>query len=156
MKSLLPVLTGLCCLLQSGLLPAEVNLHVGDPWVREAPPSASVLAAYMTLHNPGPTPVEITSISSPDFARGELHRTVVEDGVARMLPVGQLVIPASDQATLEPGGMHLMLYEPRRVLRAGDSVTLIIEGSDDLLLTFPAAVKRDGSDTGHHHHHHQH
>jgi periplasmic copper chaperone A len=144
----------LLLLLGPALVTADTTLTVEEPWIREAPPTASVMAGYMTLLNAGDTPVTVTAISSPDFKAAEIHRTVVEDGVARMLPVSQLVIPANSPVKLEPGGLHLMLFEPQRPLPAGETATLIIHDSNDSKVTATATViRKTGEDHSHHQHH---
>ena len=147
-------LTALLLLAGSSLaIAADVTFTVGEPWIREAPPTANVMAGYMTLVNASDTTITVTSISSPDFEAAEIHRTVVEAGVARMLPVSQLDIPANSQLKLEPGGLHLMLFEPQRPLREGATTTLIIHRSNGSKVTVTAPViRKTGEDHSHHHH----
>ena len=146
-------LTVLLLLLGPSLVTAEVTLEVSEPWIREAPPTARVMAGYMTLINAGDTPITITSVSSPDFKGAEVHRTVIEDGVARMQPVSQLQIPANSPLMLEPGGLHLMLFDPQRPLPEGETVSLIIHRSNGSQVTAIAPVVREtGEDHSHHHH----
>lgn len=131
---------------------ADATFTVVEPWIREAPPTARVMAGYLVLSNAGDTPVTVTSISSPDFEAAEIHRTVVKEGVARMLPVTQLDIPANSQLKLEPGGLHLMLFEPQRPLLEGATVTLIIHRSNGSKITATAPViRKTGVDHSHHH-----
>ena len=132
---------------------AGAAVDVEAPWVREAPPASTVLAAYMVLKNTADTPRTITRIDSPDFRDAQIHRTVVEDGVAKMLPVEQLQLPASGSVTLEPGGLHLMLFDPQRPLRDGDSIILIIHASDGDSVTVHAPVVRKTGGHDHSHHH---
>lgn len=132
---------------------AGPTMDLSDAWVREAPPTARVLAAYMQITNLSDSEFTVTSVTSPDFAAAELHRTAIEDGVARMLPVAELRIPAGDSVRLEPGGLHLMLYDPVRPLVQGDSVTLVLHRSDGICLTAAVPVRR-GAQAGHEHHHH--
>ena len=132
---------------------ASSAVEVEAPWVREAPPASTVLAAYMVLKNTADTPRTITRIESPDFRDAQIHRTVVEDGVAKMLPVEQLQLPASGSVTLEPGGLHLMLLDPQRPLRDGDSIILIIHASDGDSITVHAPVVRKTGGHDHSHHH---
>ena len=128
-------------------------VDVEAPWVREAPPASTVLAAYMVLKNTGDAPHTITRIDSPDFRDAQIHRTVVEDGVAKMLPVEQLQLPAGGSVTLEPGGIHLMLFDPQRPLHDGDSVILLIHDSDGGSVTVHAPVVRKTGGHDHSHHH---
>lgn len=132
---------------------AAPAVDVETPWVREAPPASTVLAAYMVVRNNGDTQYTITRIESPDFRDARIHRTVVDDGVAKMLPVEQLPVPVHGSVTLEPGGLHLMLFDPLRTLHEGDSVTLVIHVSTGDSVTVQAPVVRNNSETDHAHHH---
>jgi len=132
---------------------AEAELQVSEPWVREAPPTSRVLAAYLTLVNTSDNTITVTAISSPDFENAEIHRTVIEDGIARMLPVKQLEVPANGQLALEPGGHHLMLFEPRQPLTEGETVTLVIQRNNGEQITTSAPVIRKTGESHSHHHH---
>ncbi len=137
----------------TSLAGADSGLQVSEPWVREAPPTSRVLAGYLTLVNTGDNTVTVTAISSPDFKNAEIHRTVIEAGVARMLPVKQLEVPAGGQLMLEPGGHHLMLFDPLRTLTAGETVTLIMHMNNGNQLSATAPViRKTGEDHSHHHH----
>ena len=148
------ILTTLLLLIGSSLTMADATLTISEPWIREAPPTVRVMAGYMAMVNTGNTTVTVTSISSPDFEAAEIHRTVVKEGVARMLPVTQLDIPANSQLKLEPGGLHLMLFEPQRPLLEGATVTLTIHRSNgsNVTVTAPVIRKTGGEDHSHHHH----
>lgn len=145
----------LTVLLLSCPLAADPVIEVRQAWIREAPPASQVLAGYMTIINTGDAPAEITGISSPDFTRAELHQTRVEDGVARMVPVASIPVPAGGRVRLEPGGMHLMLFDPGRPLKSNDIVRLEVRQNGGATLSIEARVTRGpgGNDM---HHHHQH
>jgi copper(I)-binding protein len=149
MPRLLGALLLAWCLAATGR--ADDGLRVTGAWLREAPPTATVHAAYLTLENPGATAVRIDSVTSPDFDGAEIHRSWIEDGVARMQAVAQLEVPAGGSLALEPGGYHLMLFDARRPLQAGDAVTLLLHLADGNCIRVSAPVRR-ATDTGHHHH----
>ena len=132
---------------------AADSLEITRPWIREAPPSSKVLAAYMSIYNPGDTAITISGISSPDFESVEVHRTVINAGVARMLHLEQLEVPANGNVELQPGGMHLMLFNPKRMLAAGDTVALTIHLGNDTCMMISAAVVRQVNDDQIHQHH---
>jgi copper(I)-binding protein len=62
------------------------TLEVHDAWIREAPPTSSVLAAYMVISNTGEAPVEITAIASPDLSTPNCTVRSLSQ-VARMAPI---------------------------------------------------------------------
>jgi copper(I)-binding protein len=148
----------LLALLHSLIAAADSGLVVTEPWIREAPPGAGVLAAYMVISNQGADTATISAIDSPDFERIEVHRTLVENGVARMVAVESLQIAAAERLALEPGGIHLMLYHPKRPLREGDSVTFAIRQSAEVSIRINVPVVKmsaaEDNDAAHHHHHH--
>ena len=152
MKSAAILLGGWLFMAIAGTALAAQTMEVAGGWVREAPATSRVLAAYMQIVNLTDTNLTITGISSPDFDSAELHRTVVESGVARMLPVPELTIPAAGSVPLEPGGLHLMLFDPAHPLVQGDSVTLVLHRSDGICLTLSVPVLRSTGEAHVHHH----
>jgi copper(I)-binding protein len=139
-----------CCIATTR---ADDGLQVTEPWIREAPPGASVMAGYMTLSNTSDSAQVIESISSPVFEAVEIHRSWVEDGIARMQPVTHLAIPAGDSISLAPGGYHLMLLRPGQALAAGDEVTLLLHRADGACVSVTAPVVRQTESPAHQHQH---
>jgi len=129
----------LCCFAQ---LRADDTLQVTEPWIREAPPGATVLAGYLTLSNSSDTPIVIEAVSSPAFEAVEIHRSWIEDGIAHMQPVPTLTIPAAGSLSLASGSYHLMLIRPVRALGAGDHVTLLLQRANGACITITAPVLR--------------
>ncbi len=130
-------------------------LNVSNAWVREAPPTSAVNAAYMQLANPGATQRVITGARSAQFERVEIHRTEIVDGMARMTPQDKLPVPANGSVTLEPNGLHLMLIQAKQPLRAGDHVMIDLQLEDGASVTAHAEV-RSGSGEAEDHSQHQH
>lgn len=114
-------LVAISMLLFAGTVHAA-GLSIEDPWIRAAPPGADVLAGYATLHNLGDTSLTITGGRSADFERVELHEMKMESGVMKMRPLGGIALAAHGDVALAPGGTHLMLMQPKRLLKAGDVV----------------------------------
>lgn len=152
-RSLSLYLVALTALYLCSVVQAADTLEISHAWIREAPPSSKVLAGYMTINNQRETAITINGISSPDFESAEVHRTVINEGVARMLHIEQLDIPANGNVKLEPGGLHLMLFNPERTLTAGDIVTLTVHLGNDTCLTVRADVLRQVNGDQMHQHH---
>jgi copper(I)-binding protein len=98
------------------------GVHVESAWVRAAPPGAMMLAGYMTLRNDGTMPQRFVSAECNAFGMVELHKSVIVNGVSTMRAAGGQVIPAGGALPIAPGGFHLMLMEPKRALKIGDTV----------------------------------
>jgi copper(I)-binding protein len=153
MKGVAALLTGTLFMVLAATAPAAPSMDISDGWVREAPPTSRVLAAYMQITNLTDTDLMVTGITSPDFDSAELHRTILEEGgMTRMVPVPELTIPAADSILLEPGGLHLMLFDPVRPLAEGDSVTLVLHRTDGICITLSVPVLRRTGEVQHHHH----
>ena len=103
---------------------SATELQWRDAWIRAAPPGVKMLAGYVNLTNPGKTPILITGVRSAAFESIEIHETVTENGVAKMRPLGQLSIAAGQTVQMAPGGMHLMLTEPKEPLAVGQTVVI--------------------------------
>ncbi len=118
------------------------KLEVHDQWVREAPPSAKVMAGYLSLHNHTDKTHTILRITSPQFSRVEIHRTKIKNDIARMLPVSKIIISPNGKVLFEPGGLHLMLIKPKKKYRSGDKIQLTLHLSDKSTFDFTAPVKK--------------
>jgi copper(I)-binding protein len=130
------------------------GIEIEDAWVREGPPNAPVLAGYLRIYNNGSDAVSITAAESPDVPRIELHRTEMQEGVARMIEMKSVEVEPGQSVRFEPGGMHLMLFDPARPLREGDTLDLWLITADGTRHPTTANVRKATGDA--HHHHHQH
>jgi copper(I)-binding protein len=149
----------LLCLCMALISPPTnaAQLLIEAPWVAEAPPRSKVLAGYMTLNNPTGTLIEITRVTSADFSSIEIHRTVEQDGVARMLRQTHIEIAPHASFALSPGGYHLMLFNPTRALRDGDTTTLNFALNNGEVKTLQVPVKKNtGNTSSGNHSEHQH
>ena len=125
---------------------ASAEVAVKSPWV-------AVLGGFMHLQNDADEEAVLTGASSADFARVEMHKTVHENGMARMLPQERIVIPANGSVMLEPGGLHLMLMEPKRALTAGDTVPLQLQLESGETVELKMTVRKRTGGGAHHHGH---
>lgn len=139
MKRILLALTLAVC---SWLPVAQAEVQVEDAWVREAPPGARMLAAYLTVNNSGAEDLVLVEVQSPAFSHIMLHKSEVVDGVARMIHLDEIVIPAQGSVQLQPGGMHLMMPAPEARLSAGDRVPLVLIFADGNRLEVQADVRK--------------
>jgi copper(I)-binding protein len=135
-------------LVAAGAVNGGGALRVSDAWIPETPPGVRVAAGYLTVTNGGTTPVSLLGVESPDYRRVEIHRTVMHDGLADMEEVRSLPVPPRGRLVFARGGNHFMLYDPKRALRIGDTVRLVLVFSDKRRLAITVPV-RDGSSVYH-------
>src|SRR5688500_2752869 len=120
-------------LLGSALSPAcarECAPEVREGWVRLLPGGMPMQAGFGRIDNTCAVPVTIVGARSPAYGSVELHETRIVDGISRMRAVPELRIAPDGAATLKPGGLHLMLMQPRTTLAAGSKVAVQFELSD--------------------------
>ena len=103
-----------------------------DLEVTKPMPGRQMSAGFLVLTNNTGEDIFISSVTSPQFASVEIHETTIEDGIARMREIEELLVPANGSVTLERGGKHLMLMRARNLQ---DSVTLHLMTGDVPALT---------------------
>ena len=136
------IMLALALAASSWLAAAQPDIQIENAWVREAPPSARMLAAYMTLNNSAAQDQVLVEVQSPAFSHVMLHKSEIVDGVARMIHMDEVVIPAGASVQLQPGGLHLMMPAPDARLSAGDRVGFVLIFADDSRVEVEADVRK--------------
>ena len=124
------------------VVPDEPQINIVDSFARASQPNGAV---YLTLMNGGGVADTLISVQTDAADTAELHETKVDDnGVAKMTPLGTLVLPAGQTVKLEPGGKHLMLIGMEEDVAVDDKInlTLIFEKSGSK--TVEVAVTKGG------------
>ena len=116
----------LICLVSTAIIAEENFPKIENHWLRAAPPNAMMLAAYGELTNNNNADKILIGAYSPDFSMAEIHKTIITDGVARMVHQPQLIIKAHGQLTFEPGGLHIMLMHPTKSIKAGEEIKICL------------------------------
>lgn len=114
---------------------------VFDAWVRWQPPSRPNSAAFMTIKNQSLQQMTVTSVSSREVERIELHDMEHADGIMRMRQVNTIAIPPSSEVELKSGGLHLMLFGIQKPLAAGEKIPLTLTFQDGSVVEVEAVVK---------------
>ena len=143
-RTRLPWLALSLCLLSLAACARDCAPQVRDGWVRRPPGGMPMMAGFGRIENRCPTPVTIVSASSPAFGDTSLHETRIVDGVSRMRAVPDLRIAPDDAAVLKPGGLHLMLMQPRAPLKAGSRVAIEFRLQDGRTLLGEFEVRGPG------------
>ncbi len=117
-------------LLASLVMAAEGGLTVENAWIREAPPGARAMAGYMVVKNHTGSDRVLVGAASDAFGEVMLHRTIIEEGMAKMVHQMAITIPAKGAVTFEPNGYHVMLMAPKKPLKAGDKVEITLQFKD--------------------------
>ena len=114
-------------------------IEIADIEITEPLPGRSMSAGFMSITNNTGEPVSITHVTSPDYGKVEIHRSSIEDGVAKMRRIDVLDIAPNSTARLERGGLHLMLM---RAQGDPDSISLSFYDGEMLVIDVVASVTR--------------
>lgn len=125
---------------------AEDTIEVRDLWIRSAPPNVAVMAAYLRLINHGNHTVRLTGVSSRQFEKVEIHRSVIQDNMAHMEKIEPLPLAGKQEIVFEPGSFHLMLMNPHKPMLKGDQAHFVFEFDNGQQIMVPAKVRDSGPD----------
>ena len=128
--------------LSATALANETCLDIQNAWIAEAPPVSKVMVAYLSITNNTAEQIEIVRAESEVYSSIEFHETKHNNGVASMIRHSSLVIPAKKTLTLRRGEKHLMLFNPRKHLKSGDSVSIKFTLSDNRTQSIDVNVKK--------------
>ncbi len=92
----------------------------------------------MTVRNDGDSDAVLTGASSPSCGMLMLHKSEDSSGMAMMMDMQTITIPAHGSVTFQPGGYHLMCMSP--VMKLGDTVKLTLSFQDGPAMTVAAPV----------------
>lgn len=102
-------------------------IKIDHPWSRELPPNAPAGAAYFVLHNQGNEADRLLGAHTPRAGHSELHTHTHADGVMKMTKVENVDVPAKGDVAFQPGGLHVMLFDLKEPLKAGEKFPLTLK-----------------------------
>jgi copper(I)-binding protein len=136
---------------------AADSVSIENAWVRPTTPGQDVGAAYMSFNSK--QDVTLIRVSSDSTKSVEIHSMSMQNGVMKMRMLEKLAIKAGKPYKLEPGGFHLMLFDLKKPLAAGQYVNFELTfsaGNTEFKQSIRAPIKMpddvEGQDHSHHHH----
>ncbi len=103
-------------------LSAHAAVEITEAWARATPPGQEVGAAYMNLKSD--QAARLVGASSPIADSIEIHEMSMKNGVMQMRMMQTMPLPAGKVVKLAPGGFHLMLFDLKTPLKAGESIEI--------------------------------
>jgi copper(I)-binding protein len=129
-------------------LPACADVTVGDAWIRSTVPGQKVAAAFMRIVSTSDT--ALVQVTTPSAKFVEVHEMTKEGNTMKMKAIDQLPVPAEKPVELTPAGFHLMLFELKAPLNAGDKIPLTLSfenrGGRKFQVDVEAVVRPLGTD----------
>ncbi len=108
--------------------PAAAEVTVADAWVRGTIPGQKVTGAFMQIAST--TDTALVDASSPSAKFIEIHEMTKVGSVVKMKAVDRLPIPGGRSVELTPSGYHMMLFDLKAPLNAGDVVPMKLTFED--------------------------
>ena len=84
-------------------------------------------AGYFTLSNKGENTRVLVGAATPACAKAMLHQSKMENGVMKMLPVGEIEIAPGGTLSFAPGGYHVMCMKPAADIKSKASVPVTLK-----------------------------
>lgn len=112
MRRLLQPLGAVLLLVSAWAAHAETLVDINDAYVRMPIPGKDMSAAFMTLHNGSGSEQKLVSAKASWAKSIEIHTHVHDHatGAMQMRQIADLPVAAGQTVTLQPGGLHLMLF----------------------------------------------
>ncbi|WP_164930690.1 copper chaperone PCu(A)C [Aquifex aeolicus] len=128
------------------------KIVVKHPWVMEPPPGPNTTMMGMIIVNEGDEPDYLIGAKTDIAQRVELHKTVIENDVAKMVPQERIEIPPKGKVEFKHHGYHVMIIGLKKRIKEGDKVKveLIFEKSGKITVEAPVVKKHRMK---HHMHH---
>ena len=117
------------------------KITINDPYVRAVPPVVKTSAAFMQIQNSDSVERFLVSATTSAAAAVELHMHTMDDGVMRMRQIVHIHLPPKETVSLQPGGLHIMLFDLTEVLSEGKEVPITLTFEDGSTKQVSAEVR---------------
>lgn len=108
--------------------PLLASVQISEAWARAGAPGQTVGAAYMTLSSA--KNITLESVESTAAGSVEIHSMSMDNGIMKMRMLDKLDLSAGKPYKLAPGGFHLMLFDLKQPLKAGEKIDFILHFKD--------------------------
>ena len=122
-------------------------VQVKNAWVRWLPGNLPA-GGYVTLVNTSDQPMTLVAASCPDYGVVSLHRSRNVAGTSRMTPVDKISIAAHSSLDFAAQGYHLMLGQPKKILKPGDRVSVTLRFVGSPAVTVPFELRQPDAGAG--------
>lgn len=129
----------LSLLLAFSVQASEPHYEVKNAFARASMPGMPMSAAFMTIHNNDSKERFLVSATSTIAEHVELHGHVKVNGMMRMRQMAHIHLPAGQDKTLQPGGLHIMFIGLEQPLKEGTTfpLTLVFDEEKEMTIEVP-------------------
>ncbi|HQS01754.1 MAG: hypothetical protein B7Y07_00485 [Halothiobacillus sp. 24-54-40] len=115
---------------------------ISEAWIPEQPPGAMASAVFLDMKNTSDKPEALVKAAAPGFKEVQLHKSIEENGMHKMIEQKEIAIAPHGETKLAPGGFHIMLIGPEKALVAGETVPVTLSFADGSSETLNVPVKK--------------
>ena len=114
-------------------------LSIEQAYIRATIPGTSISSSYMEIENKSDNVITLERITSDASPRIEIHQHTMINGMMRMSKLNTLDIKSQERVKLQPSGLHLMLFDIKKPLKAQQKVelTLHFSNKESVVMTIP-------------------
>jgi copper(I)-binding protein len=116
------------------------EILIEHAYLRATIPGTSISSSYMEIENKGEKTVTLLSVSSNVSPQIEIHQHTMSDGMMRMRKLNSIDIDAKERVKLQPSGLHLMLFDVKKPLKAQQEGELTLHFSNKVSVTTQVPV----------------
>lgn len=113
-----------------------------DAWVRVPLPSKTETALFVVLENHSAQRRKVVSVSSEAATAAEMHEMKMVKMTMSMTPVTEIAIPAKGKTSLNPDGLHIMLFGLKARPVVGDTINVTLKLDDGSTVPVTATVRK--------------
>ena len=134
-----------------------IDVTIENPKIRLMPPGANMTAGYFTIINNSDEDITLVGVSSSKYDSMEIHDTVKDGDVMKMVKQNSVTIGANSKFEFRPMSYHLMFMMPEEDFKENQEidVTFITKSGDEFSSVFTVKkmtamkMKMDMGDMGH-------
>jgi copper(I)-binding protein len=117
---------------------AQAPVTASGGWVLEPASGATSTSAFAVIENPTMYEVYVVGVTTEAAASAEVASGPVE----APKKVAELAVPAYGSTELKPGGVHILLKDLKKPLKAGETVELTLTTDGGATIKVTAPVKK--------------
>lgn len=116
------------------------TILIEKAYVRATIPGTSISSSYMEIENKGEETITLLGASSDISPRIEIHQHTMLDGMMRMRKLDSIDIKPKERVKLQPSGLHLMVFDVKKPLKAQEHIELMLNFSNKNYITVQVPV----------------
>ena len=103
-----------------------IDVTIESPKIRLMPPGVNMTAGYFTIINNSDKDITIVGVSSSKYDSMEIHDTVKDGDVMKMVKQDSVTISANARFEFKPMSYHLMFMMPEEDFKENQEITLAL------------------------------